>query len=142
MGGADQEAQPEGRVSAAMRITTPLLVIMACLAAVPVSAQQRPTYLSLWEAIDRTNCVPDRQADLVLVTCAKDRTLWYFSLANHPADPAVMRRMIVQRNGDIFVETNGWSFASADRQPAFQTWLAQMKTLDQQMQQDLRRRNR
>jgi hypothetical protein len=114
-----------------------LLLLLGGLLAADAWAQQT-TYKGLWEAIDRSACVPESHPDFILVTCAKDRTLWYFSRASHPAHPAVLKRTITQRGDDIFVETSGWPFGAPETRPAFQTWLTQMKAQDQKLRDEMK----
>ncbi len=105
-------------------------------------AQDRPTYQSLWdEATEKTGCAPAGYADFTLVTCREDLTLWYFTKPNHPANPGVIKRAIVQTADGAFVSNvEGWSFAPDDAQPAFKNWLSQINELDRRMKEDIEKR--
>jgi hypothetical protein len=109
-------------------------------AAVPQAcAQPRPTYQSIWETVAHdSDCVPSQYPDFVLVTCQKGQALWYFTKPNHPANPGVIKRSIIQDStGAISIKEQGWSFASDAAQPAFKAWLGQIQDLDRKAKEYL-----
>jgi hypothetical protein len=124
-----------------MNMLRTLLLLMAVLllGGAP-SAQEKPTYNSLLEALQKAGCAPADHADFILMTCSKEKSLWYFSKPNHPAHPGVLQRAVVQKGNDFYIETKGWSFGGAEAQPAFQRWLAQMKELDEQVRKSLQKK--
>jgi len=62
-------------------------------------------------------------------------SLWYFTKPGHPAHPGVIQRAVVQIADGVGIHEEGWSFASDAAQPAFKTFLAQIRALDQQMKE-------
>ncbi len=113
------------------------------LSALPATADERPTYQTLWkEASNGPGCNASEYPDLVLVKCDAGLTLWYFTKPNHPAHPGVIKRMITQQaDGSWIAQEQGSSFASDAAQPAFKTWLAQIQDLDRQMMQSIRKQH-
>lgn len=121
------------------RIACFALVVAANIWTGPIAAQEHPTYQTLWdEASQSAGCRASELADLVLVTCDRGLTLWYFTKANHAAHPGVIKRMITQRADRSWVsQLQGSSFASEAAQPAFKAWLAQIEDLDRQMMESI-----
>jgi hypothetical protein len=109
-----------------------------------VHAQERPTYKSLWEAAAHdSDCAPAQYPDFILVTCKKAYTLWYFTKPNHPANPGVIKRAVVQDStGAIRTKVQGWSFAPDSAQPAFKAWLGQIQDLDRKAKEYLDQQQR
>ena len=113
------------------------LVMFACTAI----ADDRSTFQSLWmQATEDTNCKPPADyADYILVSCDSENTLWYFTKSNHPAHPAVIKRVMQQAaDGTWTAHEDGKSFARASAQPAFKAWY---EDLDRQMREELKRRD-
>lgn len=125
-----------------MRTACRMLVSVLALSTGPAWAQDRPTYGSLWAtATQRQGCAPADYADFILVSCLPELTLWYFTKPDHPAHPGVIKRTVVQENGDAWIaREHGYSFASDEAQPAFKRWLAEIVDLDRQMREDIERR--
>jgi hypothetical protein len=103
-------------------------------------AQDKATYESLLDQTRASGCAPREFSDLLLMTCTHDKSLWYFTKPSHAAHPGVIRRGVEQEGDEIFIRTRGWSFASAESQAPFQQWLAQMKALDEEVRQHLRKK--
>jgi hypothetical protein len=113
-----------------------LLLLCALLVMSAAIAEDTPTYESLWNAVaSDSDCAPTQYPDLTLFTCEKKMTLWYFTKANHPANPGVIERKLEKDKDGISVHEQGWSFAPDSGQPAFQAWMAQIKALDEKVRQ-------
>lgn len=98
------------------------------------SAGDRPTYQSLWDAVsNESDCKSQDDTDLIIFTCEKTYTLWYFTKPGNPAHPGVVRRLVIDDSKGGSIREDGWSFASDAEQPAFKTFLAQIRALDEQM---------
>jgi len=122
------------------RLSQCLLLLAIAFPAYAI-ADERPTFQSLWDQLrSKSDCAPAEYPDLTIVTCKTDLTLWYFTKPIHPAHPGVIKRMVTQSNGTVYVQEQGWSFASDDAQPAFQRWLAQIKELDRKVKDETARR--
>jgi len=73
--------------------------------------------------------------DLLIYTCETSQTLWYFTKPGHPAHPGVIKRYVFEDAQGVKIGQQGWSFASDAAQPAFKTFLAQIRALDEQMKE-------
>ena len=113
------------------------------LSAESASAQDHPTYQSLWDAAAHdANCVQSDYDNFVLFSCDKEMTFWYFTKPNHPAHPGVIKRAIIQQpDGSWVGQENGSSFASDAAQPAFKAWLAQIADLDRQLREAIEKQH-
>nr|TFG51254.1 MAG: hypothetical protein E4H34_06505 [Hyphomicrobiales bacterium] len=125
------------------------------LAAVPLvthsfapaaAAQGAPTFDRLWaEARQNPECIRADFDDFILVNCAEQLTLWYFTMANHPAHPAVIKRelkleegaLVSQIDGDFFGPQTALSGGQSAGGRAFQSWLAEIRDLDRQMRETM-----
>jgi hypothetical protein len=118
-----------------------LLLIVCTTAAL---SQERPSYQDRWaEATRDRACTTSQHPDFVLVDCPQQLTLWYFTKANHPAHPGVIKRQLSQEpDGSVVSRLSGSSYGSDQDQPKFKAWLAQIQQLDVQLRQDFERANR
>jgi hypothetical protein len=118
-----------------MRLTFSLLATAAWLSTGAALAEEHPTFQELLNTVrQKPECQPRDNPDYILVTCkGATMTQWYFTKPNHPAHPGVVKRTLVQENGQIVVHEDGTSFASNSDQPAFKAWLAQFEDLDRRM---------
>jgi hypothetical protein len=75
--------------------------------ATTVCAEDSPTFQRLWQSASQNpDCKPAEYPDFFPVTCEKQLTLWYFTKPNHPAHPAVIKRVIYEEN-DAFLARGG-----------------------------------
>jgi uncharacterized protein DUF4019 len=109
----------------------------------PAASDTHPTFQSLWEAVAHApDCAKRDDVDLVIVACDKSQAVWYFTKPGHPAHPGVVERQATRdAKGAVGVSENGWSFAPDAAQPAFKTFIAQIRALDRQMMTSLYQRN-
>jgi hypothetical protein len=99
-------------------------------------AEDHPTYESLWNSVSSSpDCKSQDDVDLTIFTCEKAMSLWYFTKLGHPAHPGVVKRSVVEDAKNVSIDEQGWSFAPDAAQPAFKTFLAQIRALDAQMKQ-------
>lgn len=118
-----------------MRVFSAIVVVGIAFAA-QARADDKPSYQSLWDAVAQSqDCTRADDADLVIFTCDKTYTVWYFTLAGHPAHPGVISRHVIQTDNGVSVDEQGWSFASDAAQPAFKTFMAQIRALDEQLKE-------
>jgi hypothetical protein len=117
-----------------------LALLPGLVLAGPAFAQDKATYESLLGQTRAFGCAPREFSDLLMMTCTHDKSLWYFTKSSHAAHPGVIRRGVEEEGGEIFIRTRGWSFAAAESQAPFQQWLAQMKALDEEVRQNLRKK--
>ena len=105
----------------------------------PGKAQQHPSYESLWaEATKQPDAKIAEFPDFTMVVSADGLTYYYFTKPSHFAHPGVIKRYVVEENGQVFVREHGWSFGDDSSQPAFQRWLDQFKELDRKMAEQMR----
>jgi hypothetical protein len=117
-----------------MRLTLAPLLLCAPLLMSAATAEDPSSYQSLWnEVASDPDCTPSQYPDTTLFTCETKMTLWYFTKANHPANPGVIERKLHQDKDGISVHEDGWSFAPDSGQPAFQAWMSQIKALDEKV---------
>ena len=118
-----------------MRLAFSVLTAFAWLSSGAALAAADPTFQELWStATQKPECQPTDHADYILVTCNGETLIqWYFTKPNHPAHPGVVKRYLVEKDGDIHVQEDATSFASDSEQPAFKAWLEQFKDLDRRM---------
>jgi hypothetical protein len=117
------------------------IVVGIVLWMTPVHSEGRPTYDGLRAEVAKTpDCAPREYPELTIVAC-KSGTLWYFTKPNHPAHPGVIKRFVVEENGQIFMKEEGHSFGPDSAQPTFKAWLAQIQALDRKMIEDIKQRN-
>jgi hypothetical protein len=117
-----------------------LFAAATLIPALPGAAQERPTYDGLWREQTQTRACPATTTpDLILVQCKGELIIWYFTRANHPAHPGVIKRDIFQKDGAWYASEQGWSFGPDSTQVAFQKLLGQIKDLDRQMTEALQR---
>ena len=109
----------------------------------PAASETHPTFQSLWDAIAHApDCSKRDDVDLIIVACDKSQSVWYFTKPGHPAHPGVVERQVTRdAKGGVSVSENGWSFAPDAAQPAFKTFIAQIRALDQQMMMSLHQRH-
>jgi len=113
-----------------------LLVALAVSLGVTADAADHPTFESLYAEISgRSDCKASDNLDLIIVSCDKDYSLWYFTKPGHPAHPGVVERVVVEGAAGVSVQEHGWSFAPDNAQGAFKTFLAQLRALDDQMKE-------
>jgi hypothetical protein len=123
-----------------------LLLVLALtigLSVVAVRAQTSsdlgyPTVAAALEALQkRADVRISRQGGWTIVDDRGSLTLWSFAPDGHPAHPAVVRRKIVEEQGQIFVRMNVLCEAS---KAACDALVADFNKLNQQMADDLNRR--
>ena len=109
----------------------------------PAASDTHPTFQSLWAAIAHApDCTKRDDVDLVIVACDKSQSVWYFTKPGHPAHPGVVERQVTRdAKGAVSVSENGWSFAPDAAQPAFKTFIGQIRALDRQMMTSLYQRH-
>jgi hypothetical protein len=111
------------------------VLALVCGFTVPASAADiQPTFQATW---DQVSANPDcsktaERPDMVIFSCDKEMTLWYFTVPGTPAHPGVMKRMLVNKADGVFFEENARSFGPDDAQPAFKAWMAPILDLDRQ----------
>src|ERR1700722_9661070 len=91
---------------------------------------------SIWKEIStRPDCTPFGQTSEVLVfSCKKDITLWYFTRPGTPAHPGVIKRGFESnQNGGTESYVDATSFGSDEDQPAFKALFDKLSELDKQM---------
>jgi hypothetical protein len=105
-----------------------------CILAWPTLADAQSTYQSFWaQATADPGCKSTDHVDFTSVSCDRDKTFWYFTKPNHPAHPAVIKRVITRESdGSWTTHEDGHWFAGSTG-PAFNAWFAQIKDLDRQM---------
>ena len=107
-----------------------------CVLAGPAASQNHPSFQTLWNAVAHApGCTQKDDVDLIIVACDRTQSLWYFTKPGHPAHPGVVERRIARNKTGVDVSENGWSFAADAAQPAFKTFLAQIRALDEQMKE-------
>ncbi len=112
------------------------IVWLSLFLTVPSYAESHQTFKDLWiAATTQPGSKTQEFADFLMVTSADGLTITYFTKPNHPAYPGVITRTLTEKNGAMYVEEHGQSFASDAAQPAFQAWLAQFQELDRQMKE-------
>lgn len=113
------------------RYYTPGLAII--LFAGPTIADDHPSYQSYWDQVAASpGCKPADYADFTLVKCDGDVTLWYFTKANHPAHPSVIKRVVTRApDGSWSTHSEGHWFAGSTEQ-AFHAWFAQIEDRSKQ----------
>jgi hypothetical protein len=91
------------------------------------AAQNHPTFDSLWmEAQHMGTVFFTEHADYTVITSDKGLTNYYFTKPNNPADSAVVKTEVYQRNdGTWDHRENGFSFTPATR-TAFAKWMDQI----------------
>jgi len=69
---------------------------------------------------------------MVVFTCEKDLTIWYFTVPGTPAHPGVMKRTLVSDSDGTSFKEDARSYGSDEAQPAFKAWMAPILDLDRQ----------
>jgi len=117
-----------------------VMAMVTILAVLPVHAQQRPSYESLWaEATAQADAKIVEYPDFTMVESRNGLALYYFTKPAHFAHPGVIKRSITQKDGAVYIHEEGWSFGDDNAQPAFQRWLDQFNELDRQVTEQIQR---
>ena len=86
----------------------------------------------LAEVSNLPGSVTGREPGLIRVSVPQERSIYFFTLPGHPAHPAIVRQSVIDRDGDVYVEIDGWS----DRpSAAMEDWMRAF----QQQSENLRR---
>lgn len=122
--------------SAAFRIWPHLIAATTALAH-STDAIPYPTVAAALEGLRAKAGVSVRnESGFTVVQDSAAMTIWTFTPAGHAAHPAVVRRAIVQRGNDIFVDMQVKCEAA---KPACDTLTAEFQALTEQMRQSLNR---
>jgi hypothetical protein len=71
----------------------------------PVSSIGYPTVAAALEALRaKSNVTISEQGGWTIVDDRQDQTIWSFTPTNHPAHPAAVKRKLVQKGDEIFIE--------------------------------------
>lgn len=112
-----------------------IIAVIVAFAASTAAAQEKETFEGLWKkATAVPHTVTERDGFTMVET---EGAFYYFSKEGHYAHPSVVRRGLAERNGQFFVDTQGWSFAAEAGQPGFKRWLAEFMALNREMMQAL-----
>jgi hypothetical protein len=110
-----------------------IIAVVVAFAAGTTAAQEKETFEGLWK---RATALPHTVTERDGFTMVEaGNTFYYFTKDGHYAHPSVVRRGLAKRNGQFFVDTQGWSFASEPGKPGFKRWLAEFMDLNRQMMQ-------
>ena len=120
-----------------------LAALLISLAADAANADDRPmfegvdgsSFQSMWNAISqRADCKKADYPQNTIFTCDSGVTLWYFTKADNPAHPGVVKRYFVDDpGGSTSIQEDARSFGDDAAQPAFKAWLGSITALDKQM---------
>lgn len=103
----------------------------------PTDAIPYPTVAAALEGLRVKGGVNVRtESGFTVIEDARAMTIWTFTAAGHAAHPAVVRRAIVQRGDNIFVDMQVKCEAG---KPACDTLTAEFQALTEQMRQSLNR---
>jgi hypothetical protein len=120
-----------------IKIATAIVCVSAVVGGAAKAAENE-TYESLLNSvIQAKDCTRRDDVDLMIFSCEKTQSLWYFTKPGHPAHPGVVRKTVEEEAGTVSVRERGWSFASDAAQPAFKTFLAQLQALDEQLKEGM-----
>jgi hypothetical protein len=115
-----------------------VLAVTAALVATTAFAQEKRSFESLWSEATRGQHKVTDYGDYTMIDAGD--VFWYFTKAGHDAHPGVVRRALEQRGEQVFIDTQGWSFASEPGQPGFKRWLAEFDVLNKRVMQALEQR--
>ena len=71
-----------------------------------------------------------RESDLIRVDDPDDGSIYFFTTREHAAHPAIIKRTVVERDGEVLVSTKGWT---GEQSPQFEDWLRAFQAQDRQM---------
>jgi hypothetical protein len=113
-----------------------IIALVVAFAASTAAAQvEKETFEGLWKkATALPHAVTERDGFTMVET---EGAFYYFSKEGHYAHPSVVRRGLAERNGQFFVDTQGWSFAAEAGQAGFKRWLAEFVALNREMMEAL-----
>ena len=129
-----------------MRCLQPTATAALSIIAIAAMAQQEPAqggigYPSVAAALEALKARPDvkisAQNGWTIVDDRATGTLWSFTPPNHPAHPAAVKRTVVERAGEVFVEMSALCQAS---KVACDKLIAEFRDLNEAMVQAMRRK--
>jgi hypothetical protein len=126
-----------------------LLSVMVCASAQQITpntdAKGRtpsigyPTVAAAFDALRaKSNVNISNQGGWTIVDDRDDQTIWSFTPANHPAHPAVIKRIIVQKGDGIFIDMSALCHAE---KPACDKLVAEFQALNDKIRESFSRKS-
>ena len=119
------------------------LLVALLLSTTVATADDRPTFQSLWE---HASSAPGREITdgglATVVSVPGEYAIYYFSKPGEDIHPGVIKRDIVKQGDTLYIHTVGWSFAPDEAQGPFTRWLEAFKAQDAQIMNQAEQRKR